>query len=172
MIKEIVVVSDMWGEVKSQWFSLFLELVPANISLRYFDSSKLGNVNLEQNDEEQIHNQFVEFGIENAVNTLLANNLESKIFIGCSVGGVIAWRAALRGLNVDKLITISSTRLRYETHKPDCEVINYFGQSDVYRPKADWLTTTGRVTSNLIAGGHEIYKNRNSLIKIFDDLNL
>ncbi len=162
----------MWGEQDSEWFSMWKAMITDKTRLTFYDSSKLGRVILKQRSPDQIHNQFVTFGIDHAVKALLAAEHNAKICIGCSVGGVIAWRAALQGLRIDKLITISSTRLRYEVETPLCQVENYFGEHDPYKPNTAWLSTIGKVTSTLIPGGHDIYAQQAVISKIFKELNL
>lgn len=175
MIKELTVLSDIWGAKDTQWFDHIRSIVSDKVPIEFCDSSELGKVEVRGHSEQEIHQQFLEFGIDNAVNELLLREQRTKIsriYIGCSIGGLIAWKAALKGLKVDCLITISSTRLRYETQKPACKVVNYFGLSDIYRPQADWLNKQDNLTTKLLTGGHEIYKNHSTLNKIFDDLKL
>ena len=53
-------------------------------------------------------------GIEIAVQTLLNKEKGEIKILAFSVGGTIAWKAALKGLKVSDLVAVSSNRLRYE----------------------------------------------------------
>ena len=76
-----------------------------------------------------------------------------------SVGGTIAWRAALSGLPVDQLFAISATRLRYEAEKPNCELRLWYGALDPYQPNAEWYEKMQLSAYQWPAQGHDIYKD-------------
>lgn len=170
-MSEIAVVSDIWGIRKSEWFMYYQELMSANYEMKFYDSCALGLIDLTKYEALNIHNQFVEFGIQNAVNKLLEIEKKPKIYIGCSIGGVILWRAGLRGLPIKKLVTISSTRLRKEIEKPSCPVKMYFGESDAYKPTDKWFKQIGINSNYIITGNHDIYKENTSILKILKNLN-
>ena len=170
-MNEIVVLSDLWGTKKSEWFSCYEELISANYKIKFYDSCELGKIDLTKYEEVNIHSQFVEFGIQNAVNKLLETEKQPKIYIGCSVGGVILWRAGLRGLPIEKLVTISATRLRKEREKPFCPVRMYFGETDKYKPDEKWFKQIGIYSKYVIKGNHDIYREKTSILKILKNLN-
>ena len=58
--------------------------------------------------------------------------------LGFSIGGYIAWKAALEGLKVRNLTAVSATRLRFETTKPDCKIALIYGEHDTFQPSIDW----------------------------------
>jgi len=163
MKKEIVVISDIWGKSKSDWFEKFDEKLGDDYLVRYYDACQLSKVETEPYEQERLHHQFVQFGINNAVDKLLAAEKSSRIYIGCSVGGVIAWKAGLKGLPIEKLITISSTRLRKESKAPNCQLYNFFGYNDDHKPNSDWLNSSIYGSTFLIEGGHDIYKESLSI---------
>lgn len=171
MKKELVIVSDLWGVRKSDWLDSFKSHLSTNYTISFLDACSLGELDIGEYKEKNLHHQFIEFGIEKAVAKLLAFQNKSSLFIGCSVGGVILWKAALSGLPIDKLITISSTRLRKETASPKCDFQLYFGKNDPYKPSTEWLNQIGRGQCNLLKGGHEIYKNEASINQIIEDLS-
>jgi len=75
-----------------------------------------------------------------------------------SVGGLIAWKAGLIGLEIENLYAISSTRLRYETEKPNGNLKIYFGSKDNYKPKEDWSNNLN-ISSLIIQNkNYEMYK--------------
>ncbi|MEL6944601.1 MAG: alpha/beta hydrolase, partial [Bacteroidota bacterium] len=56
-----------------------------------------------------------------------------------SIGGTIAWKAALKGLKIKSLWAFSATRLRYEVERPNIPIQLFFGQKDEYRPSSNWF---------------------------------
>ena len=81
-------------------------------------------------------------------------------------GGVILWKAALRGLQMEKLIAISSTRLRKETEKPNRPFSLFFGENDVFQPNKEWFNQMGIKGHFITEGDHEIYKNYSTVLEI------
>lgn len=158
MKKEIIVISDLWGKSKSNWFDKYVEKLGDNYTLKYYDACLLGEVETEPYEQDQLHHQFVQFGINNAIDNLLELEKSNRIYIGCSVGGVIAWKAGLKGLPIEKLITISSTRLRKESKAPNCQLYNFFGNNDVHKPNSEWLNSSIYGATFIIDGSHDIYK--------------
>ncbi len=121
------------------------------------DARLLAGIDHKLKEEQTIHIQFVNGGIDRAVEKLLQLEHLEVSCVGFSVGGLIAWKAALQGLNIKQLISISATRLRYETQKPSTDIQLFFGDQDPYRPTQEWLEAMD-VNYQLLAGGHEIYK--------------
>lgn len=172
MKEEIVVISDIWGIRKSGWHKNFEELLDGKYELKFYDACKLAGIKIESSDKETLHREFVNTGIENAAKEIVELEESPKIYIGCSVGGVIAWKAAKNGLNIKQLITISSTRLRYETEKPTFNCLHFFGQQDNYRPGPNWMHSIGKDSTRLIKGGHDIYKQKENIRDILSEANV
>ena len=166
MKKEIVIISDLWGKQKSEWLSHFIHYLHPNFYLKFYDACKLGGIQTAPYSKENLHSQFVEFGIEKAVDNLLRIEGQPKIYIGCSVGGLIAWKAALKGLRLEKLIAISSTRLRKEKIIPECSLQLYFGKDDLHQPSSEWYKTLGINNQIILPGGHDIYHDKNAIKEI------
>ncbi|MEM0993698.1 MAG: hypothetical protein AAF847_09050 [Bacteroidota bacterium] len=70
-MKEIVVLSDLWGIGKSEWFMYYRKLMSVSYAIKFYDSCELGQINLTKYEEANIHEQFIKFGIQNAVDKLL-----------------------------------------------------------------------------------------------------
>ncbi len=166
MKKEIIILSDQWGKARSDWKEYFQRQLSINHSIQFYDSCDLAGIDASNLDEESIHRKFIEYGIENAVNKLIQYEKKPKIYIGCSVGGLIAWKAGIRGLKIQKLIAISSTRLRLETEKPNCPIQLYFGEFDNYRPKYEWLEKMNCNYEVILGKNHNIYENKKEISKI------
>lgn len=159
MKKEIIVITDIWGMSKSDWIDQYVLSLERNYQVSIYDSHKLGLIDATNLSEKAIHEQFINGGIDRAVEKLI--NQRPSIFsvIGFSIGGLIAWRACLQGFKVETLIAVSSTRLRYEKEKPNCNLFLIYGQEDKYKPDENWFTTLN-VNHVIIEGqGHEVYKN-------------
>jgi dienelactone hydrolase len=129
----------LWGKEKSSWVSDYVELLKDKFEIQYYDCCELGGIDKTEYTEENLHGQFVNGGIEKAVENLLKAEKNQINILAFSVGGTIAWKAALKGLNANSFLAVSSTRLRYETKVPDCKVRLYFGERDSSKPSKDWF---------------------------------
>jgi pimeloyl-ACP methyl ester carboxylesterase len=97
-------------------------------------------------------------------------NLEkNKIdILAFSIGGTIAWKAILKGLKVERLFAVSSTRLRYETEVPDCEIKLYFGEKDNWKPDEYWFEKH-QITPEIIKNkSHQMYLEKDFIHLICD----
>jgi len=170
--QEIIILSDLWGANRSSWLINFQKNLAPHYAVKFYDACALGEIDLTNYNQENIHRQFIDFGIQKAVGQLLELEQEPKIYMGCSVGGVILWKAGLEGLPIQKLITISATRLRKETKKPSCPLELYFGANDPFQPKENWFQKM-KINGHFIPGGdHDIYKDPFVVEKILRQSNL
>ena len=161
--QKVLLLSDLWGHLDALWADSFKNILDPSYLIEFIDMVKLGNIDTSIPDETLLHKQFLKTGISRASRALLNMVNLTDIVIGCSIGGVIAWKAALQGLSLKKMICISSTRLRYEKHSPDVSTKLIFGKDDPYKPDDNWFDSLS-VDYKTVAGGHEIYKN-NQIIK-------
>jgi hypothetical protein len=164
MLKRLVILSDING--------LFLPEQVASTSsqpLKQFAAAdKLNSLVLagieEDGNQDSKHQAFIAGGIDAAAEKLVARYPTGVQFaLGLSIGGVILWRAALRGLPIDNLLCFSSTRLRFETNAPSCSLRLYFGENDNYRPDAKWFQDLGLQLTLVPAAGHEFYRTTTGL---------
>lgn len=170
MKKEIIIISDIYGIDDADWVKYYQNnLSSLEYSIKFYDACTLAGVDLNPYTEKHLHKQFVEFGIQEAVDKLLKLNTERRTIIGCSVGGVIAWKAALSGLAIERLICISSTRLRLETQKPNTLIECYFGDNDLYKPDKVWFDRHSIELKLIKNGSHGIYKDELVIKKILQD---
>lgn len=139
MKPRLVILSDLWGKAKSSWVSDYVALLGDNFEIQYYDCSELAGIDKTIFTEQNLHDQFVNGGIEIAVENLLNKEKGEIIILAFSVGGTIAWKAALNGLNIKTLYLISSTRLRYEIQAPSCNLKLYYGDQDNYIPDVSWF---------------------------------
>jgi len=171
MKPEIIILSDLWGKRKSEWVEYYEQILSKNYEVKFYDSCDLGLIDTSRYDDKFIHSQFVEFGIKNGAKRLLEIETQPKIYIGCSVGGAIIWQAALKGLPIEKLITVSATRIRTEVKKPECPMKLYFGEDDPYRPLDEWYEALGIHDFFVLKGHHDIYKKLSTIKQILRSLH-
>lgn len=162
MQPRLIILSDLWGEQKSAWIHLYIEKLASTFDIQYYDCCQLGNVDTKIYTQEYLHQQFVSFGIENAVKELICLEKKSFHILALSIGGTIAWKAALQQLPLISLHAVSATRLRYETTIPKIHMRLYFGTNDTFKPSEDWCGQFARKSLVFVDGkSHEMYQNEN-----------
>lgn len=139
MKPRLIVLSDLWGKEKSFWVSDYIQLLNDKFEIQHYDCCELGEIDKTNYTEENLHNQFINGGIEKAVTNLLKTEKNQIDILAFSIGGTIAWKAALMGLNVRSLFAVSSTRLRYEDEIPNGAIKLYYGENDSNKPSNDWF---------------------------------
>lgn len=159
MKPKLTILSDLWGAQKSEYLSSYKHHLSPIFDITFIDSCEIGNIDISNYSEENLHQQFVKGGIDIAVEKLLKNTTESSTIIGLSVGGVIAWKAALKNLPIDRLFTVSSNRLRNETEKPDCFIRDFYGENDPHIPSDEWFEKMNMNERVFNGKDHELYKD-------------
>lgn len=139
MKPRLIILSDLWGKEKSDWVLDYIELLKDKFEIQYYDCCELGEIDKTNYTEENLHSQFVNGGIENAVENLLKTEKYQIDILAFSIGGIIAWKSALKGLNVRSLFAVSSTRLRYEDKIPNGAIRLYYGENDSNKPNDNWF---------------------------------
>lgn len=155
---KLLILSDLHGSRELDWLKAYTNPLSDKFDIHFYDSCVLGSIRSEVNDMRDIHHQFIKGGIDNAVAQLSVLERERVSVLGFSVGGLIGWRAALSGLNIDHLVTVSSTRLRYESDKPAINYDLFFGEHDPFTPAEDWFDQMN-IPKHIIPNEiHECYK--------------
>ncbi|WP_163408899.1 alpha/beta hydrolase family protein [Flavobacterium ajazii] len=157
MKPRLLILSDLFGGKNPEWVKLYTEILQSKFDVQYYDVRVLANICLESISESDIHDQFLNGGIEKAVENLLKLEKEEIVILGFSIGGTIAWKAALNGLKVSHLIAVSSTRLRFETQIPDCKINLYFGEKDLNVPNSEWFSDLNISNQFFENQGHQLY---------------
>ncbi|PWA07971.1 alpha/beta hydrolase [Flavobacterium laiguense] len=139
MNSRLIILSDLWGKEKSDWVSAYVELLKDKFEIQYYDCCELGGIDKTNYTEENLHSQFVNGGIEKAVEHLLKTEKNQIDVLAFSIGGTIAWKAALKGLNFRSFFAVSSTRLRYEDEIPNGVIKLYYGENDSNKPSENWF---------------------------------
>ncbi|MFA8434293.1 MAG: hypothetical protein ACEPOZ_07230 [Marinifilaceae bacterium] len=160
MKPRLLLLSDLWGKSKSAWKSLYLDVLATEFDIQYYDCCVLGKINTTDIKEEVLHTQYVNHGIETAVENLLKLETGTIDILAFSIGGSIAWKAGIRGLKIRNLYAVSSTRLRFETETPDCSINLWYGEKDSFRPNSKWLKKLKIDCKIEKAGDHLIYTDK------------
>ena len=170
MKKEIIVITDIWGMNNSEWIEQYVLSLKSNYNVSIIDSHKLGLINASNLSEKAIYEQFINGGIDRAVEKLVNQIPSVYSVIGFSIGGLIAWRACLQGFKVETLIAVSSTRLRYEKVKPDCNIFLIYGQEDKLKPDKNWFKTLNVNHAIIERQEHELYKDSKIVLHLLQNL--
>lgn len=165
MSKTLIIISDLWGFAQADWIKVYLDRLQPHYIIRLYDTQKLAQLPTYLTTEEALHNRFTKGGgLTKAVFQLLRSEKkysdDSVSVLGFSIGGTIAWQAALQGLNTTELWLVSATRLRYEMQKPNGTLNLFYGADDVYKPQEVWFKKLDLAPPVLFnKNGHEFYRN-------------
>ena len=163
---KLLILSDLFGGENPEWIKRYKDSLESKFEIQYYDVLELANITASDSIEIDIHNQFINGGIDKAVDNLLALEKGKVAVLGFSIGGTIAWKAALRGLKVSYLIAVSSTRLRFETEIPNCKIKLYFGDKDLNAPNLQWFIDL-KVSSHFFKNqDHQLYLERKNITLI------
>lgn len=169
MTPKLIILSDLWGFEDAHWLSSYLTLLSPVFNIKTYDCGKLGQVDVGSGNEEQIHHAFVTGGIDRAVVQLLALERAPVQVLGFSVGGTIAWKAALQGLQVNRFCAVSATRLRHEQVSINCEQIKlFFGEDDLFIPDNEWFEQMQINPKILKKQGHLLYQEETQIKQVCD----
>lgn len=168
MKPKLLILSDLFGGENPKWVERYTNALECKFEIQYYDVLELANIDASNLSEAEIHNQFLNGGIDKAVVKLLELELEKVIILGFSIGGTIGWKASLLGLKTTYLCAISSTRLRYETESPNCLVQLYFGEKDPNKPGSQWFLDLNITNETLENCNHQLYLENNNTDIICD----
>jgi dienelactone hydrolase len=170
MAERLVIVSDMWGAKKGLWITSYLGYLQQYFDITFYDSQQLANLDLTVQSEENVHNAFVEGGIDTAVAHLLKKEKTPSYYLAFSTGGTIVWNAAKMGLPVKSLYSVSATRIRLDNDKPCVPFNLLYGANDSYAPKESWANMLGIEMELMPNFGHTLYSDEKVIRKVCLDL--
>ncbi len=170
MAEKLVVISDMWGAKKGPWITTYLGYLQQYFDITYYDCQHLANIDLTINSDENLHEAFVNGGIDTAVAHLMKKEKSPCSYLTFSMGGTIAWKAALKGLPMKSLYAVSATRIRFEDQKPKSPITLVYGDLDKNRPSDKWSARMGVDKEEIRSFGHELYADDKIIKKICLDL--
>ena len=154
---KLILLSDLWGKNDNDWIDFYTKRLKHHFDIKYYDCCELGEIDLSDYSEKALHRQFVNGGIEKAIQNLIVFEKEKIDVLAFSVGGSIGWKAALKGMNIRHFIAISATRLRYEVDQFEGDIHLYFGENDVYRPNQNWLNEMNIHFKIIKNASHKMY---------------
>ena len=166
MKPRLLIISDMWGLSRCVWMEHYLKLLEPVFHIVLYDSRELANVPPAEDDADPIHSAFVQGGMDIAANKLLELGSGKVDVLGFSMGGTIAWKAGMKGLDMGRLYAVSSTRLRLQTAKPACKIQLFYGADDPSRPPASWFGQLGLGSPLIFTGKHDFYTGTPSATRI------
>jgi pimeloyl-ACP methyl ester carboxylesterase len=169
-MEKLVILSDLWGNIKSDWLPHYTEILKKHFEIKYYDCRELGEIDLKEYTEKKIHQQFMNGGVDRAIKNLLNKEADITNVIGFSLGGYIAWKSALEGLKIENITAISSTRLRYENIKPPCKIDVIYGENDKFKPENDWFFRLKLKQIIFYNEVHDFYRNKENAINICDEI--
>lgn len=160
MKKRLIILSDLWGKRKSDWLVNYTRILSHNFNIVYYDCCVLGEINTADYREENLHQQFLDGGIEKALEQLIELEKAPIDILAFSVGGTIAWKFGLLTGNIQSITCISSTRLRYENLRPPGNIALIFGGNDENKPSPDWFERLDLFPTILINEDHNCYSKK------------
>ena len=158
MKPRLIILSDLFGEKKSGWKQKYITSLEPYFEIKYYDCCELGNIDKYDFTEKTLHEQYLKTGVELAVEKIIEKEKELVNVLAFSIGGVIAWKAALKGLKIRNLFAVSSTRLRHETKKPAGDIFLYFGENDYFVPERSWFEELDVNSTLLPFKDHNMYR--------------
>jgi hypothetical protein len=169
----LLILSDLHGFSKGDidWIKTYTQALSKYHRVVLIDSKSLAGIATEETNEEQIHQQFVQTGIQKAVEKLIGLYPKPVYALGLSVGGTILWKAALNGLEFIAWICLSSTRLRKENEKPGVLPLLFYGSDDPYQPEQSWFKRMGLVPVILEGKAHTFYKETDEFPHLLTSLS-
>jgi hypothetical protein len=168
--QQVYLITDIGGKENATYARLFGQMLSPHQCLQVIDVCELAGIDVSLSESIK-HRQFLDFGIHRAVESLKKYADPSAIFIGCSMGGLIIWKAALLCLDFKKFIAIASTRLRFETDHPQGEFKLYFGTLDPNNPDISWFSLLNDHSYQFLDGDHYIYTQPEIIRNICLELN-
>lgn len=168
MRRRILVITDLWGMQGAGWLHSYITPLRKQADVIVYDSKQLGEIDEHLNTEGEIHQAFVAGGLDKAVENLLgretalrtSDSNEALDVLGFSIGGTIAWKAALAGLEINHLVALSATRLRKETEHPFARISLLYGDKEDFRPDIEWERKMSVECIAIPSKGHDFYKEQ------------
>ncbi len=107
---------------------------------------------------EDLHRALIEGGFDAAAAKALNLFKEADLGLGYSSGGAVLWKSVLCGLQLQRLVCISSTRLRDEDpNRMSIPTLTVFGGRDAACPPASWGTGGNLHVLHLPQAEHAFY---------------
>ncbi|RUM20333.1 alpha/beta hydrolase [Rhizobium phaseoli] len=108
--------------------------------------------------DELHHHLFNEDGMRHAVRAVREIDGRTCLGVGFSAGGTALWNAVKEGLELQGLICVSSTRLRFETSPLNIPTMVVWGELDPYRPHVSWNHAVAQRWKTYAGKQHDFYR--------------
>lgn len=159
MTEKLLVLSDMWGVKKELWITSYFGYLQHYYDIEFYDIKTLGNIDIPVCTDENLHQAFLDGGIDTAVAHLKSKITEPKHVLAFSMGAAIAWKAALEGMQIHSFTAVSGTRLRLEKNKPKCPIKLIYGEKDEFKPNEQWYNAMDIAPIIVPGFGHNLYSD-------------
>ncbi|TYP70360.1 hypothetical protein [Aquimarina intermedia] len=153
---KLIILSDIWGIVTDSWIEGYRDFLEPYFQIQLLDVRLLGGIDLSVSQIDLLHDQFITKGIAKAVNEL--RTMDTEYVLAFSIGGTIAWKAVLQGLQLRNLYAVSSTRLRKEQGPLNCDVSLFYGGLDANMPNSHWQKKFVNQRIEYPGERHEFYR--------------
>ncbi|MBX5224908.1 alpha/beta hydrolase [Rhizobium sp. NLR9b] len=147
-----LVVGDIHGFPET-----FVELLDAGSFQRHLQLADLSGRPDLRGDALHDH-LFNRDGMRHAVRALHEIDGRGCLGIGFSAGGTVLWNAVKEGLELQALICVSSTRLRFETSPLAIPTMVFWGELDPYRPIESWNNAVPQCWKIYAGKQHDFYR--------------
>ena len=166
MSKRLVILSDIWGCKKGLWITSYLGYLQSYFDITFYDCRELGYVDMKLSSSDDLHNAFLDGGMDAAVNQLLEKEQEPAHYLAFCAGSTIAWKAALKGLPIQSLYAISPFSLQSSLQKPNIPVHLLYGEHQNLTPDQVRSSEEGLVLETIPKFGHELYTDEKIIQKV------
>ena len=170
MVTKLLIISDLWGAKRGPWITSYLGYLQQYYDISFYDSQQLANIDVAINSDENILEAFLNGGIDTAVAHLLKKETEPVHILGFGIGATIAWRASLKGMNLESIYAISPVNIKEETKKPGCEHYVLFGEYDFDKPTFEWADKLQSELEIYPNFGKRLYSDEKIIQKVAQDL--
>lgn len=140
MKERLLLISDLWGFQNSDWLELYLGQLEQHFEVSIFDCYVQSDIDLTLTSETAIHQYFIKQGMTICSEKLAEITQNKTSILAFSIGGTIAWKTALKGIQFNLFFAVSSTRLRLENKRPTGNIHLFYGTHDNSRPTDAWFT--------------------------------
>ncbi|WP_337968372.1 hypothetical protein [uncultured Flavobacterium sp.] len=86
MKPRLLILSDLYGGDNPEWIQQYIDLLEFKFEIQYYDTLKLASIDSVNLSESDIHAQFLNGGIDKAVETLLNLEKGKVLVLGFSIG--------------------------------------------------------------------------------------
>ena len=155
----LLLLSDLWGWERAEWLDYYRKRLAGSFKLSLFDCPSLAGISGSCSEVER-HQQFLNGGIDRAIQALIASETQPVHVLAFSIGGTIAWQAALQGLPMVSLFAVSASRLRFQTVAPSGTLKLWFGEADAHQPRPEWSAHLPVDLHHVAAAGHTCYRDQ------------